>query len=184
MKAKATKALVDARVKDLVRILLDGAEPAWDICEFVREQEQQEGSHWSVAAGQKPLSYSQIRRYAAKAEGLIADSARTSRKKLRRRHEAMRLNLYAKAVSQGDIRAASAVLKDLDELLGLYPAKRTEVTGKGGAPIHPPLEAIVAALIKAEQAGVPGDAPNDAPNDEPRGDAGDGAPGAGSQVLP
>jgi hypothetical protein len=133
--SRATKQQVEARTRDILRVLLDGAEPGWDLCEFVREQEQQEGSNWYVGQGEKPLSYSQIRRYAARAEELIRESCRTSRKKLLRQHAAMRRSLYAKAVSQGDVRAAASVLKDLGELLGLYPAKQTEVTGRRGAPI-------------------------------------------------
>jgi hypothetical protein len=58
-----------------------------------------------------------------------------SRRVVRRRHIAMRENLYGRAVISGDLRTALAVLQDLDELLGLYPAKRHEHTGKGGEPI-------------------------------------------------
>jgi hypothetical protein len=132
---RVTKAQAEARVNDLLRILLDGAEPGWDLCEFVRDQEREEGSCWYVGEGGKPLSYSQIRRYAAKAEKLIARSCRTSRKQLLRQHQAMRRSLYAKAVSQGDVRAAAAVLKDLAELQGLYPAKNVALTGKDGKPM-------------------------------------------------
>jgi hypothetical protein len=140
--SKATKAQVEARTRDILRILLDGAEPGWDICEFVREQERQEGSVWHVGEGQ-PLSYSQVMRYVQKAENLIRESCRTSRKKLIRRHEAMRRALYAKAVSQGDIRAAVTVLKDLADLQGVYPPKRREVSGAGGGPVRVTLEDLL-----------------------------------------
>jgi hypothetical protein len=140
--AKATKALAEARTRDILRIMLDGAEPGWDICEFVREQEQQEGSHWYVGEGQ-PLSYSQVRRYVQKAEDLIRESCRTSRKKLLRQHLAMRRSLYGKAVSQGDIRAAVAVLKDLGELQNVYPPKRRVVSGADGGPVRLTLEDLL-----------------------------------------
>src|SRR2546421_11364180 len=99
--SRATKEQVEARVTDLLRILLDGAEAGWDLCEFVREKEAEEGSYWHVAEGAKPLSYSQIRRYVEKAEKLIARSCRTSRKKLLGQHQAVRRNLEAKAVFPG-----------------------------------------------------------------------------------
>ena len=57
----------------------------------------------------------------AKADELQAVSCRASRKKLTRRHLAQRRNLYAKAVSQGDVRAALAVLDSEAKLLDLYP---------------------------------------------------------------
>src|SRR5262245_54512780 len=164
--SRASKELVTARVNDLLRILLDGAEPGWDLCEFVREREQEEGSCSHLAEGERPLSYSQIRRYAARAEKLIARSCRTSRKKLLRQHMAMRRRLYAAAVHQGDIRAAASVLKDLAELQGLYPPRRTEMSGPGGGPIPTATveltdderAALVAALLA--RFGPPGAGPH------------------------
>src|SRR5262249_48748232 len=118
--SRAKKAQIEARVNDLVRIMLDGAIPAWDLCEFVREQEQTAGSHWHLAEDETPLSYSQIRRYAARAEKLISESCRASTKKALRRHQAQRRNLFAKALSQGDIRAALACLDSEAKLRGLF----------------------------------------------------------------
>lgn len=118
-RTRPTKAIVARRVEELVRILLDGAEPGWDICEFVREKEQEKGSVWQLAPGAKPLSASQIRRYVARAYKLIGESGRAQTKKLLRRHLAQRRNLYAKAVSQGDIRAALACLDSEAKLAGL-----------------------------------------------------------------
>jgi hypothetical protein len=132
---RAPKELVEARVLDLLRIILDGAEEGWDLCEFVREKEAEAGSSWHLAEGDKPLSYSQIRRYAARAERLIAASCRAQGKKLLRRHLARRRNLYAKATLAGDYRAALAALRDEAELLGLYPAKGVAVAGRNGGPI-------------------------------------------------
>jgi hypothetical protein len=132
---RAAKTLVDARVNDLVNIILDGAVLPFDLCEFVREQEKAAGSPWFLAEGDKPLSYSQIRRYAARAQTVIEDTTRTSRKRLLRTHVAQRRHLYAKAVNQGDLRAAAGILKDLAELQGLYPARGVEVRGNVGGVI-------------------------------------------------
>jgi hypothetical protein len=136
---RAMKTEVDARVNDLVNILLDGCELAFDVCEFVREKEREPGSAWFVAEGGKPLSYSQIRRYAAKAERLIADATRTSRKRLVRKHLARRRHLYAKAVSMGDVRAALACLDSEAELLGLFPPKKVAPTNPAGDQPYAPL---------------------------------------------
>jgi hypothetical protein len=107
------------RIEEILRIRLDGAE-MWDVREYVRDKEQEKGSVWERPDDGKPLSDSQLWRYIAEADKLIAASCRASRKKLLRRHLAQRRNLYAKAVSQGDIRAALACVRDEAELLGLY----------------------------------------------------------------
>jgi hypothetical protein len=124
---RASKDLVDARVNDLVGIILDGAVLEFDLCEFVREKEQEPGTPWALAGGEKPLSYSQIRRYAARAERVIADSTRTSRKRRLRKHLARRDRLYALAVQQGDIRAALAAADSQAKLEGLFEWKLDEL---------------------------------------------------------
>jgi hypothetical protein len=131
MKAKPTKAQVEARVNEILRIRLDGAE-IWDVREYVREKEQEEGSPWKLADGASPLSDSQLWRYIAKADRLVAESCRASRKKLLRRHLAQRRNLYAKAVSVGDYRTALAVARDEAELQGLYPPTKVAPTTPDG----------------------------------------------------
>src|SRR6266540_4601793 len=121
MPKQPTKAQVEARVTDILRIRLDGAE-FWDVREYVRELEQQEGSPWQLAEGQKPLSDSQLWRYIAKADKEIAASCHASRKKLVRRHLAQRRNIFAKAMSAGDYRAALAAAESEAKLQGLYEA--------------------------------------------------------------
>jgi hypothetical protein len=118
---KATKAQVQTRVEEVLRIRLDGAE-FWDVREYAREKEQEKGSAWELPKGGKPLSDGQLWRYISRADDLIAASCRASRKKQLRRHLAQRRNLFAKAVSQGDIRAALAVLDSEAKLLALFPA--------------------------------------------------------------
>jgi hypothetical protein len=116
---RPTKAQVEARVLEIVRIRLDGAE-FWDIREYVREKEQEDGSPWKLGDGARPLSDSQLWRYIAKADVQISATCRASRKRLLRRHLAQRRNLYAKAVSQGDVRAALACIDSEAKMLGLY----------------------------------------------------------------
>src|SRR5262245_10990160 len=123
MKRHASNPLTLRRVEDLLRIRLDGAE-WWDVREFVREKEGEEGSAWQLGPGATPLSDSQIRRLLAKADGAVEASHMRSRRKLLRRHLAQRRNLYAKAVLAGDLRTALACLRDEAELRGLYPPKK------------------------------------------------------------
>jgi hypothetical protein len=120
---KATAAQIAARVEELLRIRLDGAE-LWDIREYVREKVAAKDPVW----GDKLPSDSQLYRYLEKVDEQIADSCRDSRRKLIRRHLAQRRNLYAKAVSQGDLRTALAVARDEAELQALYPDKDAEAT--------------------------------------------------------
>ena len=113
---KTPKATINARIEEILRIRLDGAE-LWDIREYVREKCAEAGSIWE---SQKCLSDAQLYRYLARADKLIAQSCRSSRKRLLRRHLAQRRNLYAKAVNAGDIRTALSVLSDEARLLDLY----------------------------------------------------------------
>jgi hypothetical protein len=140
-KPKATKATVDRRVEELLRIRLDGAE-LWDIREYVREQEAKEGSAWHLADGQKPLSDAQLYRYLQRVDSHIAEATREGRKRALRRHLAQRRNLYAKAVLQGDVKAALAVLRDEAALLDLYPSLEAKLAAE--------VEALKKQLAEAE----------------------------------
>ena len=122
------KAVVNARVEEVLRIRLDGAEFI-DIREYIISQQQTVGSRWESA---QPLSDSQVRRYQLAADKLIAQTCHSSRKRLLRLHLARRRNLYAKAVSMGDLRVALSCLQDEAALLKLYPEKGNtlEVFGK------------------------------------------------------
>jgi hypothetical protein len=124
---RATKAQMKARVEEILRIRLDGAE-AWDLREYVREKVAANDPVW----GDQPLSDATLYRYIARADALIAESCRSSSKKLLRRHLAQRRNLFAKAVSAGDYRTALAVAKDEAELQGLYPPKKVAPTNPQG----------------------------------------------------
>jgi hypothetical protein len=134
---KATRAQVQARVEEVLAIRLDGAQ-FWHVREYAREKEREEESPWHLKDGQKPLSDGQLWRYIRRADQMLADSCRASRKKLLRRHLAQRRHLYAKAVSQGDTRAALAALDSEAKLIGLFPAERAKVElgGKDGGPVR------------------------------------------------
>jgi hypothetical protein len=167
---KLTKAQFELRVSEIVAIRLDGAK-LWDVRQYVSEKEAEEGSVWQLQEGDKSLVDRQLYRYIEQADKRIAADFVTSRKKRIRQHVAKRQHLYAKANLAGDYRTALAALDSEAKLLGLFAPTKTEVTGKDGSPIYPPLEAMVAAIIKAEQAG----GLDDAKNDQSQGDAGNGA---------
>src|SRR5215813_6549926 len=98
----ASKAQVELRLTEIVRVRLDGAKE-WDVSEYVREEEQKDGSPWKVQDGETPLSDRQIRRYIERADRLIAESTDKDRERLLTRHLARRENLFGKAVNAGDI---------------------------------------------------------------------------------
>ncbi len=149
---KPTNAVVNARVEEVLRIRLDGAE-LWDVREYVREKSAEAGSIWEA---ETCLSDAQLYRYMARADKLIALSCRSSRKRLLRRHLAQRRNLYAKSVNTGDLRTALSVLHDEAQMLRLYddpPAPKPA----GELPTRP--EAVVALLAarlaSIEQSNLP-----------------------------
>jgi hypothetical protein len=120
-KRKATKAVIAQRVEEVLRIRLDGAE-FWDLLQYIAEKQQQAGSIWATPDAQEPFAERTVWWYVQKADERIAESFRNERgrKRLLRRHLAQRRNLYAKAVSQGDIRAALACLDSQAKLAGLF----------------------------------------------------------------
>jgi hypothetical protein len=126
---KATAATIQARVEDILRVRLDGAQ-AWDVREYVRGREKEGAGPWAIPEGGKPLSDSQLRRYAQRADELVRDSCRANRGKLLREHTAQRRNLYARAVKAGDVRTALAVLESLAKVLALFPSEVDRVEHK------------------------------------------------------
>jgi hypothetical protein len=181
MAKKADPALVARRIDDVLRIRLDGAE-WWDVRDFVREKEKEEGSAWFVPEDGAPLSDAQVRRYQLRADRLVQSSHERSRKKLLRRHLAQRRALYAKATTSGELRTALAVLQDEAQLLGLYPQKTArasvEVTGKDGgqiearvshvaADLKPYADAIAAYAASAAEAAASGGGGGALPPDRP-----------------
>ena len=120
---KATKTEIQKRVEEILAIRLQGAEFT-DIRQYASEQEPP----WNV-------SDRQLWRYIQAGDRILADTIEKDRTRLFNRHIAQRRALYAKAIQAGDFRASLAIVQDEATLQGLYPAKRTELTGKDGAPI-------------------------------------------------
>jgi hypothetical protein len=153
--------------------------------EYVREKEAEAGSAWHVAYGEKPLSDAMIRKYQEKADRVVWRSHENSRKKLLRRHLAQRRNLYAKAVSQGDVRAALACVRDEALLLGLYPPAKIAPTSPDGEHQYQPGNLTpdsVAALVGdiASRLGLAGAGPDQPGHPQPPGPA----PAGGDGDLP
>ncbi len=158
----ADRALAARRVQDVIRIRLDGAE-FWDLLEFVREQEQEEGSAWFVSESGSPLSEGMIRKYQEKADDAIGATVQKSRKKLIGRHLAQRRHLYGKAVLAGDLRTALACIQDEAKLVGLYPSEKKPPADPNALPpitimiVPPPVPRHVSALEPPSPAAVRGD---------------------------
>jgi hypothetical protein len=161
---KSTRAQIQLRVNDLVQFRLDGAQ-FWHIRDYVRVKEQEKDSTWYRGNGVKPLSDATLWRYIAMVDDEIVTGCRLSRKKIFRRHLEMRRRLFGKANAAGDNRTALAILDSEAKLLDLFPATGVEMTGKGGKPLFD-LDALVALVMKAEQAG----GPDNASQGEPAGD--------------
>jgi hypothetical protein len=122
---KATRAIVQQRVEELLRIRLGGA-GFWRIREYVRHQEAEKGSPFHLAEGHKPLSDSQLWRYLARAERLIAESCHASRQKLLAQHLAQRQKLFQRAVEKDDQKTALAILDSTAHLAGIWDAEVRE----------------------------------------------------------
>ena len=140
MAGRSTSQEVQARVEEVLRIRLDGAE-LWDVRQYASEK------GWGV-------SDRQLRRYIAAAAEMIAEAACVDRAALVSLHLAKRRALYARAVQAGELRTALSCAQDEAQLLGLYPAQKHEVAGQGGgAVLVTVIEAVrpAQALIETEQ---------------------------------
>src|SRR5438128_1153910 len=110
-----TKAL---RVQEVLQLRLNGAE-FYDLQVHAQEHE------WNV-------SDRTLWRYVAAADRLIGQSLEDDRDKLIRRHVAQRRSLYARALNDGDLRTALAIVKDEAEIQGLYAPKKIAPTSPDG----------------------------------------------------
>jgi hypothetical protein len=119
---RATEAEIALRVEEVLHARLNGAE-AHDLRALAREK------GWNV-------SDRQLWRYVTAADRLIAKHFEKDRDRLFRRHVFQRRALYARVLQDGDYRTGLAILKDEAELHGLYPAKRTELSGPHGGPLQ------------------------------------------------
>jgi hypothetical protein len=121
---KSTKAEVLKRVEEVFKLRLGGAEFA-DIRDYARAPEQA----WNV-------SNSQLWRYIQAADRRVKQRFDARAEHLLARHLLQRRQLYAHAMGAGDFRTALAVVQDEAKLEGLYPAAKTELTGRDGGPLQ------------------------------------------------
>jgi hypothetical protein len=131
---KATQATIQQRVEEILSIRLAGPQFV-DIRQYVAEKEAEASPPWVIPEGGRTLSERTLWRYIQQTDRLIAESCQEGRKRVFRRHVAQRRHLYGLAVSQGDTRAALSCLRDEAELMGLYPPKGVNISGKDGGPV-------------------------------------------------
>lgn len=143
---KSTKAEMAARLREVTKLLLAGAEFA-EIRQFASERQ------WDV-------SDRSIRRYMEAAYKRMADASRRDERQLLGRHLMQRRALYGRCLKQGDHRTALAVLKDEADLQGVYPpTKVAPATPDGQQPYPGPQGPVLTRrerlvrLLKAEKSG-------------------------------
>jgi hypothetical protein len=121
--AKASRAKVAQRVRTIYRLLRDGLSPT-EIRQYVEER-----TDWDI--GER-----QFFEYLSRARALFDEMAKTEREEELGRALARLHNLYGKALNDKDHRQALSVQRELNELLGLYVPKRSELSGRDGKPIQ------------------------------------------------
>src|SRR5690349_4417564 len=99
---KSTKAEVQKRVEEILKIRLAGAE-FHDILQYAAE------NHWNV--GER-----QLWTYIQKSDQRLAETLEKDRAKIFNRHVAQRRALFARTTAVADYRTALAVLKDEAQL--------------------------------------------------------------------
>jgi hypothetical protein len=146
---RCSEATAELRVNELLRIRLDGAE-WWDVLEYVKEKVAAKDPVW----GKRMLSRSQLFDYLRKVKELVAESCKQDRQEQVNEAIAIRRNLLAKAVQQGDVRAALACARDESELRGIYPPRKIAPTTPDGSESWKPWEPALASLSDEELAVV------------------------------
>ncbi len=114
-KPKSDNTTVAARVEEILRIRLDGAQ-FHDIVQYVTEK------GWDITERH-------VRNYIRKADNLLVERHDRNRKRAIAQHHARRESLYARSVNAADYRTALAVLADLAKIRGLYAPDKVEVAG-------------------------------------------------------
>jgi len=166
--SKADKATSEARVNDLLAVVLDGAQ-GWDVFQYVREKEADPESAWFVAEGTTPLSDAMIRKYLTRTYKLMESAHEKSRSRLLRRHIAKLNHLYARATTNGELAVARAVLRDLAEMQRLLPRPEDDLRRE--------VEALKKQLERVEHGD--GNLASGGRGTAPAGDGGSGEQGAG-----
>lgn len=109
-KRKSEAATVAARVQEVLRLRLDGAQ-YHDVVQYAAEK------GWD-------LKERQIRLYMARADDLVVERQERKRRRIVAQHLARREALYARCVAAASYRDALACLTDLAKLQGLYATGR------------------------------------------------------------
>ncbi len=102
-------------MSEVLTIRLNGGE-MHNIREYAKEKA------WGV-------SDVQLTRYINEADKMLGESLERDKEKLITRHLAQRRDLYARAIQDGDVRTALAILRDEGELVGLYAPPKTKDDG-------------------------------------------------------
>jgi hypothetical protein len=152
---KAIRGQVAQRVHEVKLLILSGA-TRYDILQYAANES------WD-------LKERQVDDYMAKASNAISDSLKPEAAQALELALALarRQMLYARALEQGDVKAALAVLKDEAELRGLYAPTKIAPTSPDGSQSYDPTAGL-AALLPELQAAV------DRLGQEAGGPAGDG----------
>jgi len=108
--AKATKDEINARIEEILRIRLDGAQ-LHDIVQYAAEKQ------WGV-------NVRQLRTYINRADDLLVERQERKRSRLIARHIAMRESLAARSINAADYGTALRILSDLAKLQDLYTDSR------------------------------------------------------------
>jgi hypothetical protein len=119
---RSTKLALRQRIEEVLNLRLLGAE-------FVDIRQHASAQGWNV-------SDRQLFRYIEGGDKILSKTLERNRDRLLDRHIAQRRALYARCMAVSDYASARAVLRDEAELLGLYPSKKTELTGSNGAPVQ------------------------------------------------
>lgn len=139
---RASKAAYEARIDDVLQLILDGAGRR-DIIRFASEkttvQIDKDGKETKPSfpwITKHKLSSRQIDTYIADATEHMVTACKEADKNLIQRHRGRRESLYARAVNSGDLRTALAVIDSLGNLEGVFPTKKLDVTQTGEQTIH------------------------------------------------
>lgn len=135
MAKKADNATINHRVEVVLTLMLQG----WRSTSIV----QSLSPKWD-------MTERQIGNYIAKARKLIDEEAEKRRENAFNDHIEARLELYR---TTKDERLKLEILKDLDKLLGLYPAKKMEHSGEVVISDRERLDRLVALADRARERG-------------------------------
>jgi hypothetical protein len=119
---KVTKATLQFRVEQVAELLLAGKGPK-DIFRYGSERDAATGRPWRV-------STRQIENYIERAKPLVAHHFDKTRDESFALAIAQRNDIYAHAYEDKDWRTCLVILKDRDELLGLYPSSLSQLNAE------------------------------------------------------